>query len=337
MSNKQTKNFNYLINNFSNLFSKRNISYTPIITEEASEQKKMALITENMDLEREYSPSMWSTRFPSAQEVLQHHINFVTTASEVVVNNIPHKLEIEYGSTPGQKLDILGTDLPDDSPILVFVHGGYWQELSREVSRYPAQPLHRFRIKTIVVGYDLCPAATLPEIIDQILNAARFVFEYAEKMGSRGVYFAGHSAGAHLVAKLLSNSDFLENTPGSRRLQGAFLISGIFDVRELVHTTMNIAIQLPREWAVPLSPQFDCFTHLQARKVRVYILAAQNDSPKFKKQSREFYELLYNTCLMQNMYLEIKDDMDHFDIVECFANNDNYLKNLLVHDIRKHL
>ncbi|XP_039765508.1 kynurenine formamidase [Pararge aegeria] len=297
----------------------------------------MALITDEIDLEREYSPSMWSKRFSSSQEVTEHHVNVVTAASEAVINNVPHKLEIEYGATPGQKLDILGTDLPDDSPILVFIHGGYWQMLSREASRYLAQPLHRFRIKTIVVGYDLCPVATLPEIVNQIQNAAKFVFEYAEKMGSRGVYFAGHSAGAHLVAKLLSNSDFLDSTEGSQRLQGAFLISGIFDLREVVHTSVNLAVQLPIEWSVPLSPQFDCFTHLQARKVRVYILAGQYDSPTFKKQSREFYELLHNTCLMQNMYLEIKDNFDHFDIVECFALDDNYLKNLLVHDIRKHL
>lgn len=153
----------------------------------------------------------------------------------------------------------------------------------------------------------------------------------------RGVYFAGHSAGAHLIAKLLSNSDFLDSTEGSQRLQGAFLISGIFDLREVVHTSVNLAVQLPVEWSVPLSPQFDCFTHLQARRVRVYILAGQNDSATFKRQSREFYELLHNTCLMQNMYLEIKDNYDHFDIVECFAQEDNYLRNLLVHDIRKHL
>lgn len=33
--------------------------------------------------------------------------------SEKAINTVPHKLEIEYGSTDGQKLDILGTDLPD--------------------------------------------------------------------------------------------------------------------------------------------------------------------------------------------------------------------------------
>ncbi|VVC89575.1 unnamed protein product [Leptidea sinapis] len=297
----------------------------------------MALITEEMDLEKEYSPSRWSTRFNSAEEVLQNHVAVVTSASETAVNNVPHKLEIEYGATPGQKLDILGTDLPDDAPIMVFVHGGYWQEMSRESSRYPALPLYRSRIKTIVVGYDLCPAATLPEIVSQVQKAAKFVFEYAEKMGSRGIYFTGHSAGAHLVAKLLSNADFLDNVPGTHRLQGAFLVSGIYELRELVHTSINDAVQLPQEWAIPLSPQFDCFTHLQVRRMRIYILAGQNDSPTFKKQSREFFELLQNTCLIQNMFLEIKDDMDHFDIVECIAKDDNYLKNLLVYDVRKHL
>ncbi|PZC72109.1 hypothetical protein B5X24_HaOG211924 [Helicoverpa armigera] len=298
---------------------------------------RMSVILDAIDLEREYSPSRWSPRFPTALEVLQHHVKSVTSASDEATNNIPHKLEIEYGSTPGQKLDILGTDLPDDAPILVYIHGGYWQELSREISRYPAAPLHKSRVKTIVVGYDLCPSATLADIVNQIRSAARFVFEYAEKMGSKGVYFAGHSAGAHLVAKLLSSADFFENTPGSSRLQGAFLVSGVYDLRELVHTSVNDAVQLPNEWAVPLSPQFDDYTHLQGRRTRLYILAGQHDSPTFKKQSREFYELLHNTCLMQNMYLEIKDGMDHFDIVECFANDDNYMKNLLIHDIRKHL
>ncbi|XP_063634744.1 kynurenine formamidase isoform X1 [Cydia splendana] len=297
----------------------------------------MSVIMDSSDLEREYSPSQWSTRFATSQQVLQNHVQLVTAASEEATNNIPHKLEIEYGATLNQKLDIFGTDLPNDSPILVYVHGGYWQELNREISRYPAGPLYRARVKTVVVGYDLCPSATLPEIVQQIQNAARFVFEYADKMGSRGVYFAGHSAGAHLVAKLLSDADFLDNTPGSNHLQGAFLISGIYDLRELVLTSVNDAVQLPTEWAIPLSPQFDCYTHLQARRVRLYILAGQNDSPVFKKQSREFYELLLNTCLTADMYLEIKDEVDHFDIVECLANDDNYLKNLLVHDIRKHL
>lgn len=300
-------------------------------------QPTMSVILDSIDLEREYSPSMWSPRFDTPLEVLENHIKHVTAASEEATSNIPHKIEIEYGPTAGQKLDILGTDLPNDAPIMVYIHGGYWQLLSREITRYPALSLYKAKVKTIVVGYDLCPVVTLPEIVSQILHAAKFAFEYAEKMGSKGVYFGGHSAGAYLIAKLLASADFLENTPGSRRLQGIFLISGVYDLQELIHTSVNDAVQLPNEWAKPLSPQFDDYTHLQDKRIRVYIIAGQNESPTFKKHSRDLYEVLHNTCLMQNMYLEIKDGFDHFNIVECFSNEDNYMKNLLVHDIRKHL
>lgn len=48
------------------------------------------------------------------------HSKYYFTASEEATNNIPHKLEIEYGSTPGQKLDILGTDLPNGKIFSVY-------------------------------------------------------------------------------------------------------------------------------------------------------------------------------------------------------------------------
>lgn len=41
----------------------------------------MSVITDSIDLEREYSPSRWSTRFATASEVLQHHVQFVTAGN----------------------------------------------------------------------------------------------------------------------------------------------------------------------------------------------------------------------------------------------------------------
>lgn len=49
-----------------------------------------------------------------------HGVPFIS-ASDKAMNNIPHKLEIEYGSTGGQKLDILGTDLPDGEHCTHFI------------------------------------------------------------------------------------------------------------------------------------------------------------------------------------------------------------------------
>lgn len=72
-----------------------------------------------------------------------------------------------------------------DSPIVVFTHGGFWHELSRQQSRYLVKPLHDMGIKTIVLGYDLCPTVTLKQIIEQIKNAILKVFTYASEKNSR--------------------------------------------------------------------------------------------------------------------------------------------------------
>lgn len=86
-----------------------------------------------------------------------------------------------------------------------------------------------------------------------------------------------------------------------------------------------------------MSPYFDDYIHLRNKNLRLFILAGQNDSPTFKKQSRDFYEKLQTSFLASNVYLEIKDNFDHFDIVECYAKRDNFLISLLQLDIIKNL
>lgn len=51
--------------------------------------------------------------------------NFIETKK--AVGAVPSQLNLAYGATASQKLDIYGTDLPNNAPILVFIHGGYWQ------------------------------------------------------------------------------------------------------------------------------------------------------------------------------------------------------------------
>ncbi|XP_072936280.1 kynurenine formamidase-like isoform X2 [Epargyreus clarus] len=285
-----------------------------------------------IDVEKEYQPHMWSTRFPTPEDVIQQHTDFITAESKRATESIPHELDVKYGTSEDQKLDIFGTDLPDDAAILVYFHGGYWKEMSKDVARFPAISLHRAEVKTIVIGYDHHRKVTLWDIVDQAENAISFALNYAEKMGSRGVYLAGHCAGAHLIAKVLGNFEFCDTIKG---LKGVFFISGIYDLREFCDTSAN-TIQLEKLDAISMSPLHGSYDHLEHSEIRFYILAAEKDSTTFKKQSRDFYELLNEVCPMDNMYLEIKDRVDHYDIVECFVNKNNYLKNLILHDIRKY-
>lgn len=71
----------------------------------------------------------------------------------------------------------------------MYVHGGYWQEkaIGRENSSFVAKALYTKKIKTVIVGYDLCPDVTLEQIIQQIKNAFRYCIDYCKQHNSKQV------------------------------------------------------------------------------------------------------------------------------------------------------
>ncbi|XP_069998581.1 kynurenine formamidase [Penaeus vannamei] len=110
------------------------------------------------DLEEQYSPSRWSKRY-AHDEIIDAHVKEAARLSKAARADLPRppRLDVPYGSAPRAKVDVFGEDLPGDSPIMVYVHGGYWQELSKDLSAYPVAPLYKAGILSVIVGYDLAP------------------------------------------------------------------------------------------------------------------------------------------------------------------------------------
>ena len=84
-----------------------------------------------------------------------------------------------------EQMDVFGTDLPACAPLFVYVSGGYWQELSGDVSAYPVKPMHQRGVKTIVMDYDRAPGITVDEIVSQVIEGIQWVVNYALEQGSR--------------------------------------------------------------------------------------------------------------------------------------------------------
>ena len=69
----------------------------------------------------------------------------------------PGKLDLAYGSTPRQAIDLF---LPRDAaaaPILAFIHGGYWQSRDRKDFSFVAGPWLERGVAVALLGYDLAP------------------------------------------------------------------------------------------------------------------------------------------------------------------------------------
>ncbi|XP_063223652.1 kynurenine formamidase isoform X2 [Bacillus rossius redtenbacheri] len=309
------------------------------------------------ELSIQYSPSKWSKRFHEPQEVINNHVRFVTEASERARRLVPCETGLKYGAQGGQLLDVFGGEALPGSPVFVYIHGGYWQELDREISGYCAQPLYEAGIKTVVVGYDLAPRVKLHTIVEEIQEAATFVLKYAKESGSssgqgrqspelhhwvrrrvgrarggllrRCVVFGGHSAGAHLSALLLDGPWWRSLPPHLRRAVGGFaLLSGVFDLAPIVRTYVNDALELSEQDAGLLSPlRLEKEQPLQGLP-RVLLAAAQHDSPAFLKQSEQYAQKLRQ----ENHDVEfiVVPGVDHFDLVENLADGNYILTQKLI-------
>jgi arylformamidase len=147
------------------------------------------------------------------------------------------ELGVAYGPSPRQALDIFPSASP--GPMSLFIHGGYWQGLGRSSASHLAAGLLAHGVGVAMVGYDLCPQVTLGEIVEQVRVAARLL-----RARGRLDLVMGHSAGGHLAAMLLADG----------LAPAALAISGLFDLRPLVATTMNRALGLDAAEAWRLSP-----------------------------------------------------------------------------------
>ncbi|XP_055598092.1 kynurenine formamidase-like [Uranotaenia lowii] len=273
---------------------------------------------EQIDLwEKEYSPSEWSKRFPTAAEVIDYHVKFVTKESDNNRSELKYDLDLEYGSDDSDKFDIYGDNLPDDAPLFVYIHGGYWQMLSKKDSAYCARPLVEKGFRVIIIEYELCPKITLEEQVQQIKRAGEYLLNYAEENRVQHISIAGHSAGAHLIACMLDRC-FVETVGDEIHLvKHVHLISGVFKLEELRHTkavNSGNLLGLDDTNTRLLSPIYSDFEHLKGLQMKIHVYVAEHDSHVFKQMSREMFEHLQSFGL-ETSFL-VLPGLDHFDIVE---------------------
>src|ERR1700730_16944855 len=104
---------------------------------------------------------------------------------------------IAYGPGARNTIDFFAGD--NDGPIVVFIHGGYWQAFDGSSFSHLAGGLNAHGISVAIPSYDLCPGVSVDDIIQQMRSATR---ELA-RLG-RSLVISGHSAGGHLAACLLA-------------------------------------------------------------------------------------------------------------------------------------
>ena len=147
--------------------------------------------------------------------------------------------DIRYGDHPRNRLDLFMPS-SDLRGLAVFVHGGYWMEdFDKSAWSHLARGVLSHGFAVAVPSYALCPEVRVSDITVQVGLA---IVRAANEVPGP-VHLTGHSAGGHLVARMVTSTSPLPLAV-RQRIRKTVPISSVADLRPLMRTQMNETLRL---------------------------------------------------------------------------------------------
>lgn len=190
------------------------------------------------------------------------------------------ELNESYGRGPRHIVDLFWPEHDLSEHLAVFIHGGYWQLFEPALFSHLAHGPNARGIPFALMGYDLCPTASLADIIAQTKAACVFLW----RRYKRRLVLTGHSAGGHLTAAMLATDWAAEGIDDPHFISAGLSISGVFELSPLIQTSMNVKLQLNEPSARALSPIY--WRPRLSAEIDAWVGMAESE--EFLRQSRDF-------------------------------------------------
>jgi arylformamidase len=224
-------------------------------------------------------------------------------------------LDLAYGDTPRQRLDLFLADRPR-APTLMFIHGGYWQMNDKERFAFLAEGPLAHGINVAVVEYTLAPDVRLDQIVAEIRRSVAWLGEHLGEYSAdpARIYVSGHSAGGHLTATMMSLD----------AVTGGLAISGLYDLEPIRLNYLNIKLGLDAAESRRNSP----LLQLPPTARPLVIAYGTAELPELCRQSLDYAQAWVGHGLPGGL-LPV-DGANHFTILESLADPDGALTQALV-------
>jgi arylformamidase len=233
-------------------------------------------------------------------------------------------LDMAYGRSAGERLDVFPSGA-SGAPVLVFIHGGYWRSLDKSDHSFIAPAFTRKGACVVVPNHDLCPAATIPGIVMQMVRALSWTVKHIATWGGdpRRITVAGHSAGGHLATMMLAcDWPAFDATLPPGLVERALSISGLYELDPLRFTpSLQVALQLTEEQVLQASP-----ARLPAPPAgTLYTVAGGRESMEFLRQN----ELIRQAWGSQRVPVcEALPGLHHFSVLDSLVEDGSRLNRL---------
>jgi arylformamidase len=231
--------------------------------------------------------------------------------SEFVRATLPGRLDLPYGSDPRHRIDLFPAG-PRSLGTLVFIHGGYWRSLDKDMFAWIAAAWNAAGVGVALPRYRLAPAVSIEAIVEDAIAATNWLFANGAQHGMNveRVVLSGHSAGGHLTAAVMAAPrEKLAFDPA--RIAGAVPLSGVFEFEALRLFSFNSDFRLD----APSIARLNLAAKPRSIPAPMIVAAGANESSEFRRQST----LLAEAWKPQVEALMLLPGLDHFSIVDAFA------------------
>ena len=230
------------------------------------------------------------------------------------------RFDLSYGSAPRNRFDLF---MPEGAPrgLVVFVHGGFWLRLDKSFWSHLAAGSLAHGYAVAMPAYTLCPDIRIGGIAREIGAA----IEAAAALVDGPIRLTGHSAGGHLVSRMICANSPLSETTRSR-IANVVSISGVHDLRPMMPTAMNEGLQIDAAEALAESPVL--LEPMQGARIACWVGAAERS------------EFVRQNALLANLWTGLgaatltveEPDRHHFDILDGLMDKDHGLTRTLMSD-----
>jgi acetyl esterase/lipase len=223
------------------------------------------------------------------------------------------RLGLGYGPRERNRIDFLKA--ADGGPVLLFIHGGYWQTRAKETfSVFAAGPMAH-GINVALIGYTLAPEATLDQIVGEIREGLDFLVANLSALGGDPdrIVVSGWSAGGHLTSMALSHP----------KARAGMAISGIYDLEPIRHSYLNVKLRLDEAMSRHNSPMMQA----GGMPKPLSLVVGGAELPLLRKQTADFaaHRAKYGLPVI---YEEIAG-ANHFSIMDEMASPQGRITTLI--------
>lgn len=249
--------------------------------------------------------------------------NWPSRAGSFADNHGPATQNNAYGAHERQRYDVF---MPEGKPpkgLIIFVHGGYWMSLSKDHFLHLAKGPLAHGWAVAMIGYRLCPEAHISEITADISIAVQALISGVAADIDGPVRLVGHSAGGHLVTRMICDDTRL-SPEMLARLEKVISVSGVHDLRPLLALSRNETLRLSNAEATAESPV--CCRPVAGPTL--ICIVGEDERPEFVRQSALLPYIWYALGCAATLHIEPAHD--HFSIIDTLEHDDSPLTKIVV-------